>query len=1164
MDIEFSPNSTPLSFLRGELLPELHPDTKDSTYLDRLSAEQLTDFTYRKGVRTDEVGDGNCLVPQEVGGFDDAMFRNPPAHRVKFIVTRDSLESEIAISFDGFAGTQLELDPGSWNPYHIDPTDVPDIEVAGETHDLYTAERPFNTTARPVKFAASQSGIPIALENSFEQVVTVPGRTELAAKFNPRTGETEKRELSAIGESTDSLSQVDGDAVEVSLSRPEINLQFSVSVDEDIEPLGAAHHTDDFVCVTVSVRNLTPVEESEQETWAERRVFYPSLKLDLGGLVADFPTQQHDVKVESARQGETTDISGESLYRQQECVLTRVVDDFEDRWESRNQPRGGRFRTTSFGVYDYVEETPVKASYRLDELVLMDDSELVGAATHLTEYREELLEDNSLLPNLRAVLLTLRHSLDEGLPPLDSRRYREGEYEASEPTLHEFQWAGLQKRIEALLNDETNPVVVQAPTSAGKTLVYYGSTMLSVFERNTRAAFPFPTRMLTEDKLEEVIDLAFAYNRYVKNRSFTADPLPNLEDDFSVGVVMGQQESNYSGSNYLHAKDLKDYIGDCHVCGEDLETRCEDCESTYCADWKQTHLHFVKCTNNECGFVYDFVYDVQRTPQYLPDLTVGTPEKFFTMSTVETGTDHSTFSTLPFYGAPYRECEDCGRALSDMNIYSVAQDRDSLSCAVCRNNDRVPNRYGTNEIDWSVREPYSENARHSPIGHVVLDETHMYTGQFGISISVILRFFEVLASRLESGEDRDRDGQEISADSGTATISNELEHLSRLLRTPTDDIAAVPDQGEHREYFDVKRNEVRYRVLTGVPVDTSNRGSFSDAVVHTYDDFHNRSAGSEFTDQFTNAIEASDVDASLDDYKLILGYLHRRSDGYALQESIPERAQQISDGGLNGLQFISGDSSKSHMRSHMGMGAADPDPVVLANLVVSLGIDIPELNNLILYGAPRSMSEQMQTIGRTGRDDAAGHAAIHLYPGKPRDMQIERKFHQILGNVDDYYDRAAIHSSNPHIVDILFDYVIGPFLTLEFAIGENYADQDNLHILQDLVKMFDNRGDPRKSTHTQELFYDMKEIFCPEGLDLEAEIIEVISNEITQKLFGYVGTQQNNSVWFEPAMRSKSQSGSTNINEWFKENIGDLEFRGESEERIELTTEYCTPSEVDL
>jgi superfamily II DNA/RNA helicase len=94
-------------------------------------------------------------------------------------------------------------------------------------------------------------------------------------------------------------------------------------------------------------------------------------------------------------------------------------------------------------------------------------------------------------------------------------------------------------------------------------------------------------------------------------------------------------------------------------------------------------------------------------------------------------------------------------------------------------------------------------------------------------------------------------------------------------------------------------------------------------------------------------------------------------------------------------------------------------PMLLANLVISLGIDIENLNNMVMLGAPRKMTEQVQTAGRTGRGNAPGHVTMHLLPSNPRDVYLYANFHRVLGDVEGYFETAPIQPTNAHAADLL-------------------------------------------------------------------------------------------------------------------------------------------------
>jgi Helicase conserved C-terminal domain len=108
--------------------------------------------------------------------------------------------------------------------------------------------------------------------------------------------------------------------------------------------------------------------------------------------------------------------------------------------------------------------------------------------------------------------------------------------------------------------------------------------------------------------------------------------------------------------------------------------------------------------------------------------------------------------------------------------------------------------------------------------------------------------------------------------------------------------------------------------------------------------------------------------------------------------------------------------------------AGDID-VLLANLVISLGMDLHGLNHMIMLGVPRSFTEFVQTAGRTGRGAAPGHVQIILQPYNPRDAYLYRHFHAILSDVAGYYDVLPVRSTNLFCASEIFGNVAKSILT---------------------------------------------------------------------------------------------------------------------------------------
>lgn len=1070
---------TPDAFLET-VLHQLRPDTEDATYLDHVSAEQLLDFTYRSGERLSNASDGNTIVPEDVADQqqEGSNWDYPSSHSVTFLIAEDEIQdTDLHVTVGGFQAAQVTAESNiRGNLYDRFPDELFSVTVDDEEIALAGEYRPRATAAPPIHFTFEEA---VTLDDlaEYPQSFCIDAKQTTIQRASAGGNRVITTEVSRDGDPNTTFDEGDYRDVDIEYSREELTGEIDIS-------LQPSREYDGYHRLTVRFSNITPTSENvSQVTRKARYIYYPFMKIEFDGTTPPFPRQQHvdalhaalgdseELDQDSANQGLPHD-TVERLYTQRNCILTQT-------------PRDPRtFFSTSFGIFDYVRQRHRRDGGVSISDLLQTDTDLPSKLDRLSSEEQEMLREHP----------TLLHHLKDVLGAIDYWLGAKGDH------LYPFQWAAIQERVKLLLHDRNDNLVVQAPTSAGKTLVYFASSALVVLERDTRAVLPFPTRILNEDMMERVINFVFALRQ-----------LSEVGEDLDCGICIGKQFVDWSQNReYLEARDMLDYIPACHNCeAESIEVK------------NGRHFDYPYCAS--CEYEYDWVYDVRRTTQYLPSFAVGTPERFFYMPTLETHTDHSTYSTLPFFGAPYTECRACGRALSDMDSYRVRNDRFAIHCWECD---------AATAVDWRMAEVERQGATHSPVGHVVLDETHMYTGHFGIGMSVMMEFFERLASRLRNPWMDDRHRHELSADAGTATISNKLEHIRKLLRAEEDEIVAIPEEDSHGEYFEPHDDRVRYRVLGVKPVALSNRESFRQSIVRTYDDIHNPTDRT-YEQELERAIDRTPVEAEASDYELILGYLFKKSEGRALRNSIRTLADEISDGRLH-PPFLSGDSSKEDMRQHIGMGDYDAEPVVLANLVVSLGIDIPELNNLILYGAPRSMSEQMQTIGRTGRENAAGHATIHLFPTKPRDFHIYEQFHTLLSDISDYYERAAIQPTNPYLAEELFDCVLGPFLTIELSTVEGR------HTVGALADLMEYSGEPTSNPHITRVLEDILSIFAPGDIPLDEDLRQEIEDNVTERLMDYVGHGAQEGAWRRDAYDEPDE----NLNIWFRNRSDGLNLRG--------------------
>jgi ATP-dependent helicase YprA (DUF1998 family) len=796
------------------------------------------------------------------------------------------------------------------------------------------------------------------------------------------------------------------------------------------------------------------------------------------------------------------------------------------------------FELTQWGVYDFVEQTSPGEN-------MVDVQRIVDSEDYLfQEIDEDIEEDLRENPELVSNIQSIFEAIPDGLGITE---------------LYAIQWAAIQERVRMLLDDEKGSLVVRAPTSAGKTAIYFVSTALVILQNDTRAFLPFPTTTLTDGMLSRMIRFVHALREYG-------------DVDVSCGVVMGKDtnpdkigldgpDSDDWEQNdvYLDAAELGDYFEACPNCqewGDDSETpnlsvhrECAKCGGIVREGWTNNGHHAFKCSDtncdstsarhyivcDDCDYEYEYVHAHDSTARYHPDIVVGTPDKLFSMATLQGYSEHSTYSRLPFFGAPHTRCDSCNRVLTDMNGYGAQEfGGDGVWCKACEE---------LSSIDWNIVEGDLSDAEFDPIGHVVLDENHMYTGEFGAGISVIIEFLRILATRFRQPEQGGSIDHDISVDAGTATTSNALEHIRNLIRDENHTV--VPSEGEKGEYFEVEEDEVRYRLLAMKPVGTTNRNTFRRGMVNTYDLLNNDSS---YQSDFEGEISSSSADAEIEDFQLLLGYLFRRNEGYAAQSTIRDLLLDELDEDME-PPFMSGDMPKAERREILNDAEALEQPMILANMVVSLGLDIERLNNMIMYGTCQSTAEQMQAMGRTGRKDAAGHATVHLYPNKPRDEHMYSRFHSMLSSMEEYVEPAIIQPTNPHVAMNFFHSLLSPLLTIQMAHEEANPDHKVKHlqrILRDAMSLEEVEDEYEEAKEANEfharLLEDFRRVFVPDDIQIPERLESIMYSRLKSRYIDYF--DEDSGDMYEA-------DGNIRLNIWFQEesNRGGI-LRGESGTRV--------------
>ncbi|RLA95983.1 MAG: hypothetical protein DRG83_17895 [Deltaproteobacteria bacterium] len=177
-----------------------------------------------------------------------------------------------------------------------------------------------------------------------------------------------------------------------------------------------------------------------------------------------------------------------------------------------------------------------------------------------------------------------------------------------------------------------------------------------------------------------------------------------------------------------------------------------------------------------------------------------------------------------------------------------------------------------------------------------------------------------------------------------------------------------------------------------------------------------------------------------DDYDFLLAYIPRKKEGHIITNDLRRYLleQPYFPAGAT-IEFLSGDSKASTIARILDDVLEKSTNLLTANMVISLGLDIPRLNHMLMMGVPPSMTEMVQTAGRTGRRDVPGHVTVHLLPTNPRSEFVFRNFHRVLGDVEGYFDEKPVAPVNPYVADLMLNNAIVGLLSTLIAYDYRYC-----------------------------------------------------------------------------------------------------------------------------
>lgn len=908
----------------GELLPDLRPENADARLLDAITASEISDLAYVQGSAFDSAIGAHALFPVYVERSERITV--PSGFSAVFPVEVEDGPVHVDIEFRCGRPSELKIGERGLvkvvHPRHAVPDVLQNPRISNTSYRLRESNGGrLRSVAGDLGVFSSSLGADIdRAEGSIENRVVDPGQALLYGYVSIEG--SVHTQMDADGNLLPRVTMLDilrgyRTYLWAETRAVELHLEFRWS------RISASR-----LRLSVTGRNITaelPAEESKDEMLAG--FVLPHMRVRVRGARAAFPALQYaDAKRRFLSIESETDRLSEASRRLYEVTQSGCI--------ATQSPRNPSVVSlTTFGVFDTPRETPVRGP-AVNDVLRAPDRFLECAGSSSEALR-------SWVSASWEIVCGVLRSAAEGF---DLQHW------------HRFQWEAIVANLEFLATGQfRNVTVVRAPTSSGKTIVFFVNAAMSALcgRQRSTSILVFPTRLLNEDMFRRLI-------------TFVARLRANLpESGVTGGILMGTSDPLYRLLLDPDVGEPMHHYGACPACG-----------SFPMLAFDSAGRVVPRCQS--CGYVVDFMYQPNEVAAFLPDVVIATPDKLFYEATASKWDRYS----LGLFGARVLQCDRCGRKCAE----TLVQLKDSWRrCSVF---NRGSNCIGTFVGPSTVK----------PIRYIGFDEVHSLYGETATYLSMFLANLEVLQGVLA----RQRE-LPIRYETATATIANELGLLRAITRRAEGDITLIPPERMTHEYFTVEPGTARHRALITMPSKISSKEAFIRAVLNAYRHLGNGSG--DLVQQLASHTETPQH------WNFLLGYLFKKQEGNDMRRALRDMYRNAFDQELR-VDFLSGEAPKDQISRIIQRTLSGDVDILLANLVISLGMDIHGLNHMIMLGVPRSFTEYVQTAGRTGRGRSPGHVQIILQPFYPRDAYLYRHLHAVLSDVAGYYDVLPVRSTN--------------------------------------------------------------------------------------------------------------------------------------------------------
>jgi hypothetical protein len=554
----------------------------------------------------------------------------------------------------------------------------------------------------------------------------------------------------------------------------------------------------------------------------------------------------------------------------------------------------------------------------------------------------------------------------------------------AQPAWRPFQLAFILMNLEGIANgaspDRNIVDLLFFPTGGGKTEAYLGLAAFTLVLRRlgnpgitgagTSVLMRYTLRLLTLDQLSRASTLICALE-LIRQNDKQFDPALDLgEWPFEIGLWVGKSAtpnrmgSNRQGENQpdtARRKALAFIAGETQKPPLPLET-CPWCGTKFTRGsfklrpniHQPTDLH-VQCVDPSCPF--------NGTVQHLPIVAVDEPIyrrlPCFVIATVD------KFAALPWLGR-------VGAFFGKVDRYD---------------------QYGFYGPCDPNRGNFLPNGKLPPPDLIIQDELHLISGPLGTIAGLYETVIDALCA---DGEKRPK------IVSSTATVRRADAQIRALFGRAQVEIFPPPGPDRRDSFFarTVPSSQSPARLYVGVAAPGRNVKS---VLLRVYLALLCRAH------RFRNVPES-------DPYRTLVGYFNalrelggarrliedevrNRASGYDLRRRVGETQGLFDKRRIDQIpveltsRVDTTDVSEAKRRLDLPMSSQDSVDVAIATNMISVGLDIPRLGLMVVFGQPKTTAEYIQATSRVGRDkEKPGLVVTILNPNKPRDRSHYERF----------------------------------------------------------------------------------------------------------------------------------------------------------------------------